>query len=185
MMRRLVLSQPKGVTVAKQQRAFIAPAYNLAKKIMPKISKTEDAALQAGTVGFDGDIFKGTPTLKSLVDKYDVKLSADEQAFMDNQVEKLCSLLDDYQVARDRDMPEHVWEFLKTEKFFGMIIPKKFGGLGFTAHGHSQVVTKIASRSGSTAVTVMVPNSLGPGELLMRYGTDDQKKFLSSSFGEW
>ena len=97
---------------------------NLAKRIMPKISKTEDAALQAGTVGFDGDIFKGTPSLKGLVDKYDVKLSADEQAFMDNQVEKLCSLLDDYQVARDRDMPEHVWEFLKTEKFFGMIIPK-------------------------------------------------------------
>ena len=144
---------------------------------MPKISNTEDAALQAGTVGFDGDIFKGTPTLKQLVNKYDVKLTADEQAYMDNQVEKLCDMLDDYQVIRDRDMPEPVWEFLKKEKFFGMIIPKAYGGLGFSAHGHSQVVTKIASRSGSAAVTVMVPNSLGPGELLMRYGTEEQKNY--------
>ena len=83
---------------------------------MPKISKTEDAALQAGTVGFDGEIFNGNPTLKGLVAKYDIKLTVDEQSFMDNQVEKLCAMLDDYQVTRDRDMPEHVWEFLKQEK---------------------------------------------------------------------
>ena len=133
--------------------------------------------MNAGTIGFDGDLFAGNPSLKKLVDKYDVKLSAEERSFMDNQVNELCRILDDYQLTRDRDMSPEVWAYLKKEKFFGMIIPKKYGGLGFTAHGHSIVVTKIASRSGSTAVTVMVPNSLGPGELLMRYGTEEQKDY--------
>ncbi len=116
-MKRVLFTQ-KGLSLARrqQQRTFIPAAYNLAKKIMPKISKTEDAALQAGTVGFDGEIFNGNPSLKGLVSKYDIKLTADEQSFMDNQVEKLCAMLDDYQVTRDRDMPEHVWEFLKQEK---------------------------------------------------------------------
>lgn len=159
------------------RRFFIKPAYNLAKRVMPKISPTEAAALNAGTVGFDGDLFSGTPSLQHLIDKYDIKLSQDEQTFMDNQVETLCSMLDDYQIIRDRDLPENVWAYMKKEKFFGMIIPKEHEGLGFTAHGHSMVVTKIASRSGSAAVTVMVPNSLGPGELLMRYGTEEQKQY--------
>lgn len=161
-----------------QSRTYIPAGYDLAKKIMPKISPTEKAALAAGTVGFDGELFEGSPSLKGLLSKYDVKLSPDEQSFMDKQVSEVCSMIDDYQIMRDRDMPEHVWEYLKREKFFGMIIPKKYGGLGFTAHGHSQVVTKIASRSGSAAVTVMVPNSLGPGELLMRYGTEAQKDWF-------
>lgn len=159
------------------KRTFIKPAYDLAKKVMPKISNTEAAALNAGTVGFDGDLFTGNPTLKQLVDKYDVKLSADEDHFMKNQVETLCGMLDDYQIVRDRDLPENVWSYMKSEKFFGMVIPKKYGGLGFSAHGHSLVVTKLASRSGSAAVSVMVPNSLGPGELLVRYGTESQKDY--------
>ena len=145
---------------------------------MPKISPTEDAALKAGTIGFDGDLFKGSPSLKHLLDKYSVDLSVDEQKFMNTEVEVLCAMLDDYQITRDRDLPPHVWEYMKSKGFFGMIIPKKYGGLGFTAHGHSKVVTKIASKSGSAAVTVMVPNSLGPGELLMRYGTEDQKNYF-------
>ena len=147
-------------------------------QVMPKVSPTEKAALNAGTVGFDGELFEGAPSLKNLVKKYDIALSPDEQSFMNKQVTEACAMMDDYQVMRDRDLPEHVWEYLKREKFFGMIIPKKYGGLGFTAHGHSQVVTKIASRSGSAAVTVMVPNSLGPGELLMRYGTEEQKDWF-------
>jgi acyl-CoA dehydrogenase len=89
---------------------------NLAKKVMPKISPTEAAALQAGTVGFDGDIFTGAPSLKKLVDKYDISLTADEKAFMDNQVEKFCAMLDDYQVSRDRDLPPQLWDFMKQEK---------------------------------------------------------------------
>ena len=99
-------------------------------QIMPKISPTEDAALKAGTVGFDGDLFKGTPSLQKLLDKYDVKLTADEQSFMDNEVEQLCEMLDDYQITRDRDLPPEVWDYIKTSRMFGMIIPKQYGGLG-------------------------------------------------------
>ena len=159
-------------------RNFTGFAYNTAKRIMPKISKTESAALEAGTVGFDGDLFQGNPSLKNLVSKYPIpELSKEERAFINNEVEILCNMLDDYQITRDRDMPVEVWDYCKKSKIFGMIIPKEYGGLGFSAHGHSQIVTKIASRSTSAAVTVMVPNSLGPGELLMRYGTDSQRDY--------
>ncbi|CAN0240908.1 unnamed protein product, partial [Discosporangium mesarthrocarpum] len=154
----------------------IRPAYNLAKKVTPSISSTEAAALEAGTIGFDRDVFAGTANLKSLKQKYPlVKLSPKEQAFMDNEVEELCEMLDDYQIANDRDLPKPVWDYIREKGFLGMVIPEEYGGLGFSPHGHSQVVQKISCRSGSAAVTVMVPNSLGPGELLMRYGTEEQK----------
>lgn len=98
------------------RRGYIKPAYDLAKKIMPNVSATERAALNAGTVGFDGELFEGSPSLKNLVKKYNVSLTAEEQAFMDVQVTKACSMMDDYTIMRDRDMPEHVWEYLKKEK---------------------------------------------------------------------
>ncbi|CAM9656701.1 unnamed protein product [Ascophyllum nodosum] len=158
------------------RRTFIKPAYNLAKKITPKISATEAAALDAGTIGFDRDLFNGTASLQGLKDKYKlVTLSPREQAFIDNEVEELCEMLDDYKIYKDRDLPKEVWDFIREKGFLGMVIPEKYGGLGFSAHGHSQVVQKISCASGSAAVTVMVPNSLGPGELLLRYGTQDQK----------
>jgi len=161
------------------RRSFIKPAYDLARKVMPKISNTEAAALKAGTVGFDGDLFNGNPTLDALKSTYKgVNLSPEERSFMDNEVEALCSMIDDYEVVRDRDLNEDVWNYMKETKMFGMIIPKEYGGLGFSAHGHSQVVTKIASKSGTAAVSVMVPNSLGPGELLMRYGTTEQRDYF-------
>lgn len=163
--------------LSRQHRQFFSPGYYLAKKVMPKISPTEAAALQAGTVGFDGELFQGRTSLQNLTKKYDIKLSAEEQRFMDVETQRLCEMLDDYETTRNRDLNQEVWDYLKSNRFFGMIIPKAYGGLGFTAHGHSQVVTKIASRSASTAVTVMVPNSLGPGELLMRYGTQEQKDY--------
>lgn len=138
-----------------QNRAIWKPAYNLAKKVVPKISVTEAAALKAGTVGFDRDIFAGSPSLDMLKHKYALpRLTAEEQAFMDNETEKFCQMLDDYQIVKDRDMPKKAWDFLRQNRFLGMIIPKKYGGLGFTAHGHSQVVVKIASRSGSAAISV-------------------------------
>jgi acyl-CoA dehydrogenase len=168
-------------------RNFTGIAYNTAKKVMPKISNTESAALEAGTVGFDGDLFQGNPSLQNLLSKYPKpELSIEEREYMNNEVEILCNMLDDYQITRDRDMPVEVWDFCKKSKIFGMIIPKAYGGLGFSAHGHSQIVTKIASRSTSAAVTVMVPNSLGPGELLMRYGTDSQRDYYlpKSATGE-
>lgn len=152
--------------------------YKVAKGMMPKISPTERAALNAGTVGFDRDIFSGNATLQDL-DKYKLpKFSADEQSFMDNEVEQLCKMLDDHQITEDRDMPIEFWDHCKKKGFFGMIIPKEYGGKGFSAHMHSQVVQKVSTRSASAAATVTVPNSLGPGELLMRYGTTAQKDYF-------
>lgn len=144
---------------------------------MPRISDTERAALNAGTVGFDRNIFSGNPSLSDLK-KYDLKLSGEEQEFLSTQVEKLCSELNDYKITEDRDLPETFWNRCKQDGFFGMIIPKAYGGKGFSAHGHSQVITKISTRSGSASATVSVPNSLGPGELLMRYGTEQQKNYF-------
>lgn len=159
------------------QRTVWNKAYSLAKSMMPKISPTERAALNAGTVGFDRNIFEGDPTLKDLR-KYTIPNIAEEKAFMDNEVQQLCEIVDDHQITEDRDFPEEVWKTCKDKGFFGLIIPKQYGGKGFTAHAHSQVVQKISTRSSSLAGTVTVPNSLGPGELLMRYGTEDQKNYF-------
>uniref|UniRef100_A0A7S1TSJ0 Acyl-coenzyme A dehydrogenase n=1 Tax=Phaeomonas parva TaxID=124430 RepID=A0A7S1TSJ0_9STRA len=163
---------------AAARRGFVGPAYDLAKKVMPKISDTEAAALNAGTVGFDRDLFSGAPSLQMLKDKYSVKLRDDEQAYMDNEVEELCTMVDDYQTLRDRDLSPEVWKYLRENQFFGLIIPKEYGGKGFSGHGHSQVMQKLATRSGSVCATASVPNSLGPGELLMRYGTEEQKNYF-------
>ena len=111
----------------------------------------------------------------STLDQYSATLPPHEQAFMDNEVQELCEMMDDYTIVQDQDLPKPVWDFIKEKGFLGMIIPKKYGGLEFTAHGHSQVVTKLSTRCLSGAVSVSVPNSLGPAELLLRYGTEEQK----------
>ncbi|KAF1330917.1 Acyl-coenzyme a dehydrogenase, partial [Globisporangium splendens] len=166
-----------GVQTTMQTRSFVyGQLYKVAKKMMPRMSNTEKAALESGTVGFDRDIFSGSPQLKAL-DKYSAKLSAEEQKFMDNEVQQLCEMLDDYTISKDQDLPLEVWKFIKEKGFLGMIIPKEYGGLQMSAHGHSMVITKIASRSPPAAVTVCVPNSLGPAELLLRYGTEEQKNY--------
>jgi alkylation response protein AidB-like acyl-CoA dehydrogenase len=167
----------KAVLARASKRNFIAPAYNLAKKIMPKISETEAAALNSGTVAFDADLFGGDPKLKTLVEKYNAKLSAEEQSFLDNETEVLCEMLDNHKIEEAQNLPPEVWKYIRENKFMGMVIPKKFGGLGFSGHGHAVVVEKIAGRNGAAAVTVMVPNSLGPGELLYHYGTPEQQNF--------
>lgn len=158
-------------------RTYVRAAYELAKKVVPKISETEAAALNAGTIGFDKEIFTGKPSL-SYLDNYKADLLPKEQAFLDNEVEELCAMLEDYSINKDQDLPPKVWDFIRSKGFMGMIIGEEWGGLGFTAHGHSQIVQKIATRNGSAAVTVMVPNSLGPGELLKRYGTSEQQKYF-------
>lgn len=145
-------------------------------KALPKLGDTERIALEAGTVWWDAQIFSGMPDWQYLADFECKPLSAKEQAFMDGPVTRLCEMLDDWQIEQDRDLPPEVWDFLKRERFFGMVIPESYGGLGFSEIGHSRVVTRIASRSIAAAVTVMVPNSLGPGELLAHYGTDEQKQ---------
>jgi len=149
---------------------------SLYKKLLPAMSQTEQEALDAGTVWWDGELFSGSPNWNKLLAYDAAKLTEEEKKFIDTTVEELCYKLDDWKISTElNDLPEDVWKFIKENKFFGMIIPKKYGGLGFSAKAHSDVVLKISSRSCAAAVSVMVPNSLGPAELLLRYGTDEQK----------
>jgi len=152
----------------------------LFRKILPQISATEQEAIDAGTVWWDGELFSGNPNWNKLRTFPKPALSSVEQAFLDNEVEQLCAMIDDWDITHQRaDLPPEVWQFIKDKGFFGMIIPKRYGGLEFSAQAHSAVVSKVASRSGTAAVTVMVPNSLGPAELLLHYGTEEQKdKYL-------
>jgi acyl-CoA dehydrogenase len=153
------------------------PIFKWAKGVLPSISDTEREALEAGDVWWDGDLFAGNPDWNKLLKVPPAKLSPEEQAFLDGPVDELCAMLDDWKINWElRDLPPEAWEFLKRHKFFGMIIPREYGGLGFSAYAHSEVVRKISSRSLAAAVTVMVPNSLGPGELLIQFGTDAQRK---------
>jgi acyl-CoA dehydrogenase len=153
-----------------------APLLALFAKVTPKLSDTEQIALEAGTVGFEGELFSGKPDWRELLAQPKPGLNAEEQAFLDGPVEELCALTDDWQITHElADLPPEVWEFLKAHKFFGMIIPKRYGGLEFSALAHSAVLQKVAGRSMTLASTVAVPNSLGPAELLLHYGSDEQK----------
>ncbi len=146
-----------------------------ALKLIPEISETERTALKAGDVWVEGELFSGKPDFKRLVTEAYPKLKAEERAFLDGPVEQLCAMTNDWQAWQDKDLPEDVWNFIKKERFLGMIIPKEYGGLGFSAHAHSEVLAKINTRSIPVCISVMVPNSLGPAELLMHYGTEEQK----------
>ena len=155
-----------------------APLLGLFRRILPQVSQTEQEALDAGTVWWDGDLFSGKPDWKKLLAFPKPTLTAEEKAFVDGPVEEVCTMLDDWQITHElHDLPPNVWQFIKDHGFLGMIIPKPFGGLGFTAFAHSEVVTKLTTRSGTAAISVMVPNSLGPAELLLHYGTDAQKNY--------
>ncbi|GEC15695.1 acyl-CoA dehydrogenase [Nitrobacter winogradskyi] len=150
--------------------------FSWARRVLPSMSDTEREALEAGDVWWDADLFTGNPDWSKLLDTPPATLTADEQAFLDGPVDELCAMLDEWKINWEwRDLPPEVWNFIKQKKFFGMIIPTEHGGLGFSPYAHSEVVRKISSRSLVAAVTVMVPNSLGPGELLMRFGTRDQQ----------
>lgn len=148
----------------------------IALKLLPTISKTEREALEAGVVWIDTQFFSGRPNFKSILKESYPELTAEEQAFLDGPVEELCNAVSDWEVWQTRDIPDVAWEIIKRERFLGMIIPKEYGGLGFSALAHSAVIAKVASRSLPTCITVMVPNSLGPAELLNHYGTEEQKK---------
>ncbi|MAW07879.1 MAG: acyl-CoA dehydrogenase [Halobacteriovoraceae bacterium] len=147
-------------------------------KFIPKISDTELQALKAGDVWVERELFSGSPDFKKMKEAPYPKLTEEEQAFLDGPVEEICKMTDDWEVWQDGDLPPSTWRFLKQNKFFGMIIPKEYGGLGFSHFAHSEVIQKLSSRSVPLCVTVMVPNSLGPAELLLHYGTDEQKKTL-------
>ena len=147
-----------------------------ALRLLPTISPTEQAAIEAGSVWIDADLFSGKPDLKRLNSEPYPELREKEQAFLNGPVDAACRLADDWKIHRNRDLPKELWDYLREQRFYGIIIPEEFGGLGFSASAHSAIVGKLASRSMPLAVTVMVPNSLGPAELLIHYGTRDQKE---------
>ncbi|UAW97132.1 acyl-CoA dehydrogenase [Halopseudomonas nanhaiensis] len=153
-----------------------APLFKWFQKVLPPLSDTEKEAIDAGTVWWDGELFSGRPDWTQLHDYPKPQLTEQEQAFIDGPVEQLCSMTSEWELTTHlQDLPEDVWDFVRSNGFFGLIIPTEFGGKGFSAYAHSQIVMKLASRSGDLGSTVMVPNSLGPAELLLQYGTEQQK----------
>ncbi|SFV26650.1 acyl-CoA dehydrogenase [Devosia crocina] len=155
----------------------IAPVFGAVKSILPKVSRTEQEALDAGTVGWDAELFSGRPDWDKLTTIRPLTLTADEQAFLDGPTETACRMIDDWDIRHNRaDLSPELWQFLRENGFLGMLIGKEHGGLGFSAQAQSMIVSKIASRSVAAGITVMVPNSLGPGELLEKYGTPAQKE---------
>ncbi|MGB1558126.1 MAG: acyl-CoA dehydrogenase, partial [Oceanococcaceae bacterium] len=152
------------------------PIFKAFKAVLPDMTSTEREALEAGDVWWEGEMFRGQPDWNKLMKFKRTQLTTEEQSFLDNETEELCRMLDEWQIFEDRGLPEPVMNYMREKKFFAMLISKEWGGLGFSAYAQSCVVTKLATRSITGAVTVMVPNSLGPGELLMHYGTDAQKK---------
>lgn len=167
------------LNVTSLRRSILtAPIFSGFKKVLPPMTSTEREALEAGDTWWETEMFRGKPEWNKLLDFECTKLTADEQSFMDNQVETLCAMIDDWKIQHeDKDLSPETWDYMRKNGFFAMLITKEWGGLGFSAYAQSCVVTKIATRSIAAGVTVMVPNSLGPGELLMHYGTDEQKKF--------
>ncbi|KLD80228.1 acyl-CoA dehydrogenase [Xanthomonas hyacinthi] len=155
-----------------------APMLKVFRKVLPPLSQTERIALETGSVGFEGELFTGDPDWQKLLDYPKPQLTAEEQAFLDGPVEELCRMTNDWEITHvHADLPPELWSFVKKHKFFGMIIPKEYGGLGFSALAHHKVIQKIASVSSVVSSTVGVPNSLGPGELLLHYGSKEQKDY--------
>jgi acyl-CoA dehydrogenase len=152
--------------------------FGWARQVLPQLSATEREAIEAGDVWWDADIFTGNPDWEKLLAMAPAKFTPEEQAFLDGPVEELCGMVDEWKISNDlKDLPVEAWEFLKAKGFFAMIIPKQYGGHGFSAYCHSEVVRKLSTRSVTAAVTAMVPNSLGPGELLMMFGTQEQRDY--------
>src|SRR5450830_1946496 len=158
------------------RRALITPRIlALFKRILPSMSDTERDALEAGTTWWDADLFSGQPDWPKLLAHTAPALNAEERHFLDYDVERLCEMVNDWDTQQGQDLPPQAWAYIKQRGFLGMIIPKQYGGKQFSAYMHSQVVMKLSTRCSALAVTVMVPNSLGPAELLLHYGTDEQK----------
>ncbi len=171
----LVIAIP--LNIRELRRHWISkPLLDVFRKIMPEMSETEAAALEAGSVWWDGELFSGRPDWKKLLNTPAPKLSDEEQAFLDHEVEELCGMLDEWKITHEwGDLPPPVWDFLKKKGFFAYIIPKRYGGREFSALMNSETLTKVAGRSPTAASIMAVPNSLGPAELLLRYGTEEQK----------
>ncbi|MCF6263095.1 MAG: acyl-CoA dehydrogenase [Xanthomonadales bacterium] len=164
---------------AMRQQWLSAPFLKIYRKMTPSLSKTEKIALDAGTVGWEGDLFTGNPDWNKLLDSKTPKLTPEEQAFLDGPVEGFCDLIDEWDLTHiEADLRPEGWKFIKDHRFLGMIIPKEYGGLGFSALAHRAVIEKISTVSGVANTLVSVPNSLGPAELILKYGTEEQKNYF-------
>ncbi len=161
-----------------RREVLTRPVLSMVQSALPALSATENEAIDAGNTWWDAALFTGNPDWKALLAVPPAKLTAEEEAFMAGPVDRLCAMIDDWRMTWEtHDLPPEAWDYLKREKFFGIIIPKEHGGLGFSNFAHSEIVRKIATRSVSAAVTAMVPNSLGPGELILRFGTPEQQEY--------
>jgi acyl-CoA dehydrogenase len=167
-----------GLSIPPLRRAaLIEPLFRSLKAVLPKVSATEQEALDAGTIGFDAELFSGTPDWQKLRDVPPITLSEEEKAFLDGPTSELCRMVDDWAIRHNfKEIPAEVWRFIKEHGFLGMLISKAHGGLGFSPQAQSLVLGRIASRSPDVCTLVMVPNSLGPGELIEKYGTPEQKE---------
>ena len=162
--------------VELRREKITKPLLDVYRKLLPSMSDTEREALEAGSVWWDGELFSGMPEWERLMSFPAPELSEEEQAFIDGPCEDLCRMLDDWDVCHERaDMPKEVWDYIIEHRFFAMIIPKQYGGLEFSAYANAMVIAKLASRSPTASSTIGVPNSLGPAELLLHYGTEEQK----------
>ena len=155
---------------------FTKPLYKIMRKSLPPIGVTESIALEAGSVWWDAELFQGDPNWKELTELEATELTEEEQSFVDNEVETLCAMVDSHEIQSTHDLPKEVWNYIFDKGFLGLIIPKEFNGKGFSHFAHAIIVGRLSSASQFLGIAVMVPNSLGPGELLLKYGTDEQKQ---------
>lgn len=171
----LILFVPLNIPLIR--KALISrPIFKFYRQVMPTMSRTEREAISAGTVTWEGNLFRGNPNWQQLLSIKPAKLSAEEEAFINGPVEKLCQMIDDWDITHNRaDLPPEVWQYIKEQGFFGLIIPKQYGGKEFSAYAHSQIIIKVGGKSVAACSTIAVPNSLGPAELLLHYGTESQK----------
>jgi len=161
-----------------RQRWLTRPLFRIYQKVMPSMSQTEREAISAGTVTWEADLFRGNPDWNKLLSIPAARLTEEEQAFINGPLETLCRMINDWDITHNRaDLPSEMWTYLKEQGFFGLIIPKQYGGKEFSAYAHSEILTKVSGLSITVSTTIAVPNSLGPAELLLHYGTEEQKNY--------
>ncbi len=160
-----------------RKKYISSKAFDIVRQVLPPMSSVEKEAIEAGDTWLEADLFQGNPQWSKWLSAKRDALSEEEQSYYDNEVSELHALGDEWMMQQEtKDLSPEVWEYIKKNKFFGLIIPKEYGGMEFSALANSAIITKIGTHSGTTAVTVMVPNALGPAELLLKYGTDKQKE---------